>query len=576
MNQPSCFWTCGRPGKRWTRRTMWFRQVCRVLSSIAAAAVLTPNAYAQLRLESMLKLKAEAGIDAGTRATIERSMEKVVEASKELDPLALRQALKDNAQLRANLETVSSAVKSSMGSGALALSDQQLYWRVANYVGELRVEVAVRSLALPNQPQTLFEQTLPLRNNQDGVQGLGCFGLGNFGRLGNAQSWANEFAVFMTRGRLPPPPIKDTLVNGAIPRSGPAQLTVAVWPLKKVDERWGIVWELVAVDPATKAQQVVAWYTQNNGAPGTLASELRNAKGVDAYLVTAPLVVGLTKEEAQAAPAVSAESPGLLKRIFGGWFSKDTKNLATSVRALADTVEKVDLIGVKTVLAENEVLRAQLLRLQREVDAELGAGAYQLTQKLLHWNMVKYSGAMRVTLSVQTGNTKVPVAEIEYPNLESRRITWGSAVTPCQGNLPVPPPSQHMTTALRGVAEPAGTQTRTIWLNPRFPTSGLHRLAVDIVVSEVDSKGQWSLDWELMSNSFDGKNPQTLRQINANSNVFGTNLGKPYSQTIDINVSGSTLAPLRATLPPPPTALLWESGHKAIAVSLLAQPVPRQ
>jgi hypothetical protein len=485
-------------------------------------------------------VKVKAGVDPETLAGIQKSMEQVVAASKALDPTGIKGLLQTNAELRADMEIVSGAVKSSMGSGALALTDQQLYWRVANYVGELRIEVSVRSLAAPEESQPLFQQTLPLRNNQDGVQGKSCTTSILFGGrvpTADAQSWTDAFARFMREGRLPRPPLA-ALVNGAIPKSGLAELTVAVWPLTKVDDRWGIVWELVAVDRQTNSEQVVAWFTQNSATPGTANDDMKDAQGITAYLMTAPLVIGLTKEEALAP---TEANQNWFKRIFARWFTSD---LPSAARTLAETITKVDPLGVKTVLAENAELRGQLLRLQREVDAELGSGAYPLTQVMLSWNAVKYSGAMRVVLSIETGSVKVPVAEIEYPNLESRKISWPAPKTACLNGLPVPAPMEYMTRALKGVAEPAGTQTRKVWLNPRFPNSGLHDIVVDVTVWELDSAGKWSLEWELLSNSLDGKNPQVLRHMNPNSDMFTTKLGAPYSQSTRIKVSGSMLSPL--------------------------------
>ncbi len=509
----------------------------RTLQMLVAASIAAMMATTA----SGIGVKVKGGLDAETLAGIEKSMEQVVAASKGLDPIGIKTLLQTNADLRADLEIISGAVKSSMGSGALELTDQLLVWRVANYVGELRVEASVRSLASADEAQDLFQQTLPLRTNQDGVRGKGCsyaFVRGVATRWSDAQSWTDAFAALMREGRTPRPEIPDATVNGAIPKSGLAELKVAVWPLKQVDDRWGIVWELVAVDRKTNAEQVVAWYTQNNAYPGRLADDMKNAQGVAPYVMTAPLVVGLSREET---PAAAPVSQNWFTRIFGGLFRRD---LPSAARALADTITKVDPLGIKTVLADNAELRAQLLTLQREVDAETGAGAYPLTQEMLYWNAVKYSGAMRVTLSVQTGSKKVPVAEIEYPNLESRQIRWPASRTPCKDDKPVPTPAEYMTKALTGVAEPAGTQTRKIWLNPRFPTSGLHGIVVDVTVSELDSTGHWSLEWELVSSSMNGKESHVLRHMNPNSEMFSSKLGVPYSQTTAIMVSGSMLTPL--------------------------------
>jgi hypothetical protein len=88
---------------------------------------------------------------------------------------------------------------------------------------------------------------------------------------------------------------------------------------------------------------------------------------------------------------------------------------------------------------------------------------------------------------------------------------------------------------------PASSAPKEIWLNPRFPQTGLHEIEVE-VTPRAGGASKWVLVWELVTRDSDNKNEKVLASFNMNSEVDRTEASKSAKRAAKVLVRVATKA----------------------------------
>lgn len=230
-------------------------------------------------------------------------------------------------------------------------------------------------------------------------------------------------------------------------------------------------------------------------------------------------------------------------------------DLVTTSQNLQKVTANIDPMGLKKLLDENAQLRENLEEISRKYQAAMGSGALVVSQQAVYWRVTDYSGALRLTTSINSGGAPIVLSESELPNrsaslgfqaywfLFQKRpkelgAYWSHGI---DGRLQAYVDGLFAATT-KALPVPVAAAPAEIWLNPRFPGSGLHNVTVEVLPRTLNS-GKWHVVWELVSKDPDNKNEKVLASYNMNQDVckdVASRCSRDATVRVDVVTVGQT------------------------------------
>lgn len=230
--------------------------------------------------------------------------------------------------------------------------------------------------------------------------------------------------------------------------------------------------------------------------------------------------------------AISFSALALLACKLDLGLGEASQNLVTASENLHRAAKDVDPLTLRKQLEENKQLREQLALISQKYQTSMGAGALEVTQQAVYWRLVEYSGAVRVITRIGATSDLVLYDDV-LPKREATLTLQMAGIAPV-GVINGPLAEQRIRAAFKSylegrLAPPLVPAPPQIWLNPRFPESGLHTISVEVTPIELADK-RWNLVWELISKNADGSGEKVLARYDMSSSNLGAELGRAHHQ----------------------------------------------
>lgn len=203
----------------------------------------------------------------------------------------------------------------------------------------------------------------------------------------------------------------------------------------------------------------------------------------------------------------------LAMSLAGCKFDLGLKEASDNIVVASENIHKatkdLDPIQLRRLMDENSTMRDQLMQVAKTYQTAMGAGALVVSQQALYWRVIDYSGAVRVVMKLNSGGaSSLVINDSELANrsatlgFNAREFLWPpvtSEATPVNlvpggWNRGIEDRLQArvdglFASVMTGQPAPPALAPKEIWLNPRFPETGLHAVVVEVTPRALSTAG---------------------------------------------------------------------------------------